>query len=106
MEEYEQPGWDQVEADRLVGGVILIGITRRYPSGDEMEQLHGVIQSAAPSGITVRLSGPREGETYQLPPDLSAIEPAHPGEYRLRSTGEIVLDPDYIASWVITPPRT
>ena len=41
-------------------------------------------------------------ETYTLPPDLRNYEPAAPGEYRLRSTGEVVADPDFISNWTIT----
>jgi hypothetical protein len=26
------------------------------------------------------------------------------GEYRLKSTGEVVVNPDYVASWTITEP--
>jgi hypothetical protein len=26
---------------------------------------------------------------------------ALPGEYRLRSTGEVVINPDYLAKWVV-----
>jgi len=36
-----------------------------------------------------------------LPPDLRSLKPAPAGEYRLRATGEIVRDPDYLATWVV-----
>jgi len=39
-----------------------------------------------------------------LPPDLRAFQDAPPGEYRLRSTGEVVVDPDFISSWTINRP--
>jgi hypothetical protein len=42
------------------------------------------------------------GSFYWLPPDGRAFEEAPPGEYRLRSTGEVVIDPDYLATWTIT----
>jgi hypothetical protein len=50
------------------------------------------------------LAGARAGETYGLPPDLRSLKPAPAGEYRLRSTHEIVRDPDYLATWVIEQP--
>ena len=44
------------------------------------------------------------GEEFSIPNDLSAIEPAEPGEYKLRSTGEVVKNPDYLSTWIITRP--
>ncbi|GAB5895435.1 hypothetical protein [Mycolicibacterium mageritense] len=38
------------------------------------------------------------GETFTLPPAPESFSPAPPGEYRLRSTGEVVTDPDYLAT--------
>jgi hypothetical protein len=35
------------------------------------------------------------GDIFTLPPALEAFAPAPPGEYRLRSTGEVVVDPDF-----------
>ncbi|MBV9443741.1 MAG: hypothetical protein JO217_13755 [Acidobacteriaceae bacterium] len=37
------------------------------------------------------------GTRVILPPQ---VEVARPGEYRLRTTGEVVSDPDYLARWV------
>ena len=36
--------------------------------------------------------------------DLSSLKAAPAGEYRLRGTGEIVRDPDYLATWIIDQP--
>jgi hypothetical protein len=36
------------------------------------------------------------GQRVSLPPQLQEAEP---GEYRLRATGEVVVDPDYFARW-------
>ena len=44
------------------------------------------------------------GELLTLPPDLRPFQPAPAGSYRLRSTGEVVLDPDYLATWTIRRP--
>ncbi|NBW06903.1 MAG: hypothetical protein EBR82_02625 [Caulobacteraceae bacterium] len=101
----DEPEWDEEAADAMVGAVVLIGITVRRAEGDEQTQMHGVIQSADPhNGVEIILSGQREGETYRLPPDLGAFEPAAPGEYRLRSTGEVVVDPDFVTSWTVEAP--
>jgi len=43
-------------------------------------------------------------EVECLPPDLRAFRKAEPGEYRLKSSDEVVVDPDYLASWTITRP--
>jgi hypothetical protein len=84
-----------------------VGITFRDMRGIflRQEQLHGRITLAdANRGLTLRLEGPNVGKTYSLPPDLRSVKPAPPGEYRLRSTGEVVHDPDFLATWVIEQP--
>jgi hypothetical protein len=92
-------------AERLNGATVLVGITYNEPTGDRLEQFYGTVMSADPEqGITLRLEGSRLGETYYLPPDLRAFFAARPGSYRLRSTGEEVVNPDYTATWSITPP--
>jgi len=39
-----------------------------------------------------------------LPPMTGAFHAANSGEYRLRSTGEIIKDPDVLTTWSITEP--
>jgi len=100
-----QPVWDERKAAELVGAKVLVGITRMRATGAEQEQMFGLIKSAnVRDGFEVALEGSRAGETYWLPPDLRNFFPAQPGEYRLRSTGEMVTDPDYTATWKIEPP--
>lgn len=102
----EPPAWDDAKAAKLVGATVLIGITRLDAAGAEQEQMFGVIRSAnGRDGFEVALKGTRAGETYWLPPDLRNIDPAAPGEYRLRSTGEVVTNPDYTTTWTIHPPN-
>ncbi len=101
-----RPGWDEAFAEDLIGSTVLVGLTRRTFFGHKQEQFYGVVMSAgATEGITLLLEGKRKGETYQLPPDLGALKAALPGEYRLRSTGEVVVDPDYLTSWTVDPPK-
>jgi hypothetical protein len=68
-----------------------------------------VIEEAdAEEGIGVRLVGPGQPwdrELYTLPPDLSSLSEAAPGAYRLRATGETVVDPDFTSTWEIRTPR-
>ncbi len=90
----------------LPGKVILVGIT--YYTHDkqfiEQKQFHGTVVRADESGILIRKS---DGEETTLPPDLRSTKPASPGEYRERSTGEIVENPDFLSTWnvVKNPPE-
>jgi hypothetical protein len=68
-------------------------------------QYHGkIVRVDRSSGITIECEGVWSGKTLMLPPHTAAIHPANPGEYRLRSTGEIVNDPDLLTTWSITEP--
>lgn len=98
--------WDQAESD-WPGCVVLVGITYLHSDGslDRHEQFYGQVESVdRSSGVRLDLSGTRSGEIYDLPPVLEAFEPAAKGEYRLRSTGEIVRDPDLLTSWTVQAP--
>lgn len=100
----QRPAWNEEQAAKLIGAKVLIGITRMRSEGSEQEQMFGVIKSAnARDGFEVALDGSRKGQTYWLPPDLRNFSPAEPGEYRLRSTGETVTNPDYTSTWTIQP---
>jgi hypothetical protein len=102
-----EDGWDEALAARLPGRLVLVGLTYLDVSGEPVEQTQffGRVQSAeAGRGILLRLEGARAGEACNLPPDTRAFREAEPGEYRLRSTGETIVDPDFIAQWTINPP--
>ena len=96
------------EAWRYEGAIVLIGVTEADPDGTVVRQyqLWGIIESVCPCcGITVELHGEgRHRKSYRLPPAPEALERAAPGHYRLTSTGEVIVDPDYVTSWTITPP--
>src|SRR5690242_16542495 len=98
------------EWHELVGKTVLLGLTFADAEGNVISrtQRHGVIEFADPErGIAARLVGPGQswdGELYQLPPDPSVFSEAAPGAYRLRSTGETIVDPDFTASWEIRSP--
>jgi hypothetical protein len=103
----EDAGWNETLAKQLVGSYVLVGISRLDASGALIQQiqLHGYVQSAEKeSGIHVLLEGKREGQTYNLPPDTQAFKRAKPGKYTLRSSGEVVVDPDFTTSWTIREP--
>lgn len=105
--ESEKPlnSFDHVLANALIGKYVLIGINYQNNSGEinSQQQVHGIIESADEKlGLVVNLKGKRDTEKFYLPPDTRSFFIAKPGEYRLRSTGEIINDPDYTSEWTIT----
>jgi hypothetical protein len=104
----EPEDWDQDEADWLVGQYALVGITWVAADGETVKtqgQYHGRIVAADKSdGFKIECEGACAGQTMSLPPDTNVFSPADPGEYKLRSTGEVVKDPDVLASWTIIEP--
>jgi hypothetical protein len=95
---------DQAHAASMIGKHVLIGLTYCDHNGVPLEQvqLHGDIVEIDDGQVTIKNSS---GEDFiTLPPDLSAFSEAAPGEYRLRSTGEIVIDPDFLTQWTIQRP--
>ena len=63
--------------------------------------MHGVVSAIDEHGIKIRLS---DGNWFNLPPDLRSIKLAPRGQYRVRSTGETINDPDLMTTWTITQP--
>jgi hypothetical protein len=106
----ETPQWDDERGRALVGKYVLIGLT--FVDQDEnvisQAQRHGrILEADADRGVTVEFVAhglPWNGEVYRLPPDLRSFADAAPGEYRLRSTGEVVADPDLTATWTVKDP--
>jgi hypothetical protein len=101
----DAPVWDQDEADGLVGLYVLVGVTSLKADGETVvsqAQYHGRIISAdSKAGFMVEREGKCKGHPMGLPPLLGVFKPAKPGNYTLRSTGEIVKDPDLLASWTV-----
>ena len=98
------PVWDPKLAVELVGKRVLVGITDLASDGAVVgqRQFHGyAIRADRRAGIALRLAGARAGEEMVLPPDTRAFHRAAPGEYRLRHTGEVVEDPDFLTTWSI-----
>ena len=97
---------DELKMADLVGKVVLVGIT--YYTHDrqfiEQKQYHGTVIRADDAGIIVQKP---DGEEAWMPPDLRSTKPAPPGEYRERSTGEIVVNPDFFTTWKVVqdPPK-
>ncbi|WP_414464246.1 hypothetical protein RLW55_05800 [Hyphomicrobium sp. B1] len=105
-DESDRPAWDDDEGQRLVGKIVLVGITYMEPDYETVirqEQYFGTIVSAdSMRGFQIDCMGGLAGTTKFLPPDLRSLRAAAPGEYRLRSTGEIVVNPDVISTWTLS----
>jgi hypothetical protein len=96
--------FDEVVAMDLIGKYVLVGVTveDRHGAFRRQEEFHGTVVSAdGDAGITLALRGRREREFRKLPPATNVFRPAAPGIYRLRSSGEEVLDPDFTATWLV-----
>ncbi|HET9834258.1 MAG TPA: hypothetical protein VFP91_21190 [Vicinamibacterales bacterium] len=97
--------FDLSTGPELLGAHVLVGITRIDHAGRvvEQSQFHGtVVRATAADGVVIVNAA---GKELTLPPDSRAFEPAEPGEYSLRSSDEVVVDPDYLSRWVIRPPN-
>jgi hypothetical protein len=99
----QQPTRISGDGSQYLGKRLLVGITYENEQGEAIrqEQFHGLIVEAGEGEIVIKRND--TGERKSLPPQLT---PARPGEYRLRSTGEVVVDPDYLAKWVLNDSAT
>ena len=91
---------EELSFSDLPGKTILAGIT--YYTKDreilEQKQYWGTVIEANDKWIRFRQ---KNGDIFALPPDLSSTKAAAKGEYRLLSTGEIVVDPDFTSVWSV-----
>ena len=95
---------DQFAAE-LLGTDVLVGVTMVDHAGrvKERRQFHAhVVQASVEDGVTLVDT---EGGEHWLPLDPAAFEPAEPGEYELRSTGQVVVDPTWLTKWIVYPPK-
>jgi hypothetical protein len=104
--DHERPQFDEAFAQTLVGKTILVGRTIQDKRGElkGQDQFWGTVESASSSGIVLALQGLRAGERQTLPPATDWLERAQPGNYKLRSTGETVVDPDFLLTVRLTRP--
>jgi len=92
------------EAKTFLGKHILVGLAHCNADGVKIsqEQFHGVIERiTSEEGIVIKVSG--SNEERSIPADVYSMQLARPGEYTLKSTGEIVEDPDFTARLSISP---
>lgn len=96
--EYDEEAEKEITFDELIGKVLLVGITYYTHDNEyiEQKQFYGTVTEANETLIRVKQ---KDGTDFTLPPDLSSTKRARQGEYKLRYTGEIVVDPDFLATW-------
>jgi hypothetical protein len=91
--------------NNYVGKRVIIGITFLDAEGALIErfQMHGRISRVCDTeGVAITRP---DGGIYVVPPNLRNFAPARPGEYRLRSDGRVVHDPDYLTSFTMQGTR-
>jgi hypothetical protein len=96
--------WDEAMAFDLPGKLLLVGLTFGGANGTpgRQEQFWGRVTTVdRNAGISLTLKGSRDGEVFTLPPDTRSLHAAAPGEYSLRSTAEVVVNPDYTVTFYI-----
>jgi hypothetical protein len=97
---------NHVLAASYIGKHLLVGMTYLDHNEQllEQKQFHGdIVRINDHEGIVIRLSD--SGNEFKLPPDIESLTPAPEGEYRLRATGEVVLNPDLTTTWILTKPK-
>lgn len=96
---------DEQKVAQMINKHIIIGITIYDFDGTflEQKQMHGdIVRINEEEGIVIKLHN--SDVEYSLPPHLDSVQIAPEGEYRFRSTGEVVVNPDFMTSWTITKP--
>ena len=105
MSEPYVPNLDFTEEQvhNILGKIVLVGVTQRTRNDEvaSLEQFHGkVLRVSRDEGMILQLP---TGAERIIPPDLSRLEVAPPGNYRLKATDEVVVDPDFTAMWTVYP---
>lgn len=98
----DHPAPERLKPSQLIGKRVLVGVC--YVDCNEKvlarRQIYGTVCRADEGeGIVVRVAGSER--EYKLPPDFAAFKPAPEGTYRLRSSGEMVAEPDFVSTWTL-----
>jgi hypothetical protein len=93
--------WEQLQ-EYFKGKVFLIGLT--FVDKDrkliEQYQTHGTVAELTGRGL-FKINR-KDGSIFQMLYDKDTIKKAANGEYKEKSSGEIIKDPDFIMTWKIT----
>lgn len=65
----------------------------------ETSQFHGLIDQITTDEVVIKNSD--SGKTISLPPTFGSYVKAEKGKYDLPSTGESIIDPDFITEWTL-----
>jgi hypothetical protein len=91
-----------IAASDLDGATVLVGITRVAKDGSVSQEQHsGVASISERETVTLVELACDDGEVRTYPFDARSLSIATPGEYRLRDTGRIVVDPHYLMTWEV-----
>jgi len=84
-----------------IGKYLLVGITEVDRDGNVLtrSEKHGRISTVGPEGFIV--VNPETKEEFTIPPGGEHLQQAQPGDYHLKSCGDVVSNPDYISDWTI-----
>ena len=87
---------------QLIGKTLLVGITYLDSDGraDRQIEFAGIVVAVEPL-VTIERGTEK---TFTLPAAPEAFAVGTPGTYRLRSTGEVVVNPDFVTSWTVHYP--
>ncbi len=101
-----RPQLDEARAHEFIGKTILVGVTN-YDHDDNLmsrQEYYGTIETYSNTeGVRIKLFG--SDDHCCLPPDPGGIQEAEPGVYTLKSTGQQIEDPDYLATLSCTLPE-
>ena len=88
----------------MVGQRLLVGITYLDAAGraTATQQFCGRVLEVGDGVVVVERPG--EDEPAVLPADAAAYRPAEPGQYTLSTTGETIVDPDFLSTWRVAAP--
>ena len=92
------------EYDGYVGKHLLRSLTYLRDTGEVRYkvQLHGIITRINEAIIAVERQD--TGEEFTIPATLEALEIAAAGEYHLKPSGAVVVNPDYLCVYTIGEP--
>jgi hypothetical protein len=90
------------EPIEYVGRRLLVGLTILDENEQPLQrvEVHGTVSSATEGGFLEIQRADGRG-VFRLPFEPESLTAAAPGEYTLRSTGEVVTDPDFTTVWSV-----
>ena len=108
MSQFAEPvllDWDNAK-ENLLGTITVVEIQHLDATGVLMKHDHvygRVIVADQEHGIRIEVLGQTfNGKMMILPAQLDSFTRPRPGSYKLRSTGEVVTDPHWFTTWMIT----